>query len=242
MIPGQKTKFFKLTCNIIVVFWTCYIFIWLNFSQWITVHSLFKKLLTTFYIPHHNVCIVGKYANINSYFYIYAILILSVMSIYLLRLIRPSLRNGLKSEPVLLKTTLLIVILTIGLQTLNQVNYFVSEIRTFSGKPLEQRYGFLLQVPFLYAQEAHEHLPSRHYSELITDLDMTKDPGMLIHRALAYFLYPIDIRVDLESPKDCLIVFHKKDAIKSVPEDYEILARVGEKYLLAKKKAFPNGD
>lgn len=242
---NHQNKYWEASFHTIVVFlWSICLFIWISFSAGVTVQSLFKELITSLYNPSNNVCIIKDIAGVHSYFYIYITMICSIASIYLLKLISPLIKRKLKSKSVIIPVTSIAIILTISLQTISHVDYFAEEIHFYSNKTLEEKYMDIYPFvsPFQYADNTNKYLTGKHHAQLITDLDMTKDPGMLIYRALAYFLYPIDIRVDLESPKDCLIVFHKKDAIKSVPEDYEILARVGEKYLLAKKKAFPNGD
>ncbi|MFA5088835.1 MAG: hypothetical protein WC552_07360, partial [Candidatus Omnitrophota bacterium] len=57
--------------------------------------------------------------------------------------------------------------------------------------------------------------------------------GMFYQRALAYYLYPIDIRVHREEVPDCVIVFEKENPLNSIPEGFKLLKQFDGFSLLA---------
>ena len=103
---------------------------------------------------------------------------------------------------------------------------------------MEKKY-FTLEDPdsYRFAKYCQRLLPGQHSAKLITGLDTSRDPGMLIHRKLAYFLYPIDIRNIRKEPVDSLIIFAVKDATQLVPEDFQISGKYNESSLIAVKKS-----
>lgn len=162
-------------------------------------------------------------------------MLLSVIAVYILKksiwrrqqaLNLPSLLSGV------LTGTLLI---TMALQTTGQTYYFIREFRRIDGKKTADRYPGALREIVDFAGFCKQKLPGKHSCQLITDLDMSRDPGMFFHRTLAYHLYPIDIRDIRRSPADCAIVFIAQNPQSRVPKDYDVIESWGEKSLLAIK-------
>jgi hypothetical protein len=95
------------------------------------------------------------------------------------------------------------------------------ELAQYSGKTADQKYSEILKAIYFLPKQTKALLPGYHKAILITDLDLTKDPGMLYHRQLAYFLYPIDIRdIHRHEIPDLILIFFKRDAISHIPNGY----------------------
>ena len=121
------------------------------------------------------------------------------------------------------RVLLTVFIIVIILQTMNQMRYFLVTFDTYNGKDVEARYLGPFKKVYDFAQFCKIRLPGQHNAELITDLDTSQDPGMFLHRALAYYLYPIDIRDIRERDKELLIAFEKKNVIHNVPQGYHLI-------------------
>lgn len=67
-------------------------------------------------------------------------------------------------------------------------------------------------------------------------MNLEKDPGMLTHRMLAYFLYPIDIRKIHEEDLDTILIFAKHNAKESIPDGFHAVFVFDENHLIAVKK------
>lgn len=228
----KKDRVF-IPCLLIVSFSSALIFFITAFTRNIPSKTLLFHLATSFYQPHHN-----SFSN-NNYFYIYQIVLLSIIAVYILKksiwrrqqaLNLPSLLSGV------LTGTLLIIM---ALQTIGQTHYFIREFRRINGKKTADRYPGALKKIVDFAGFCKQKLPGKHSCQLITDLDMSRDPGMFFHRTLAYHLYPIDIRDIRRSPADCAIVFIAQNPQSRVPKDYNVIESWGKKSLLAIKGSPP---
>ena len=180
---------------------------------------------TTFYIN-------GIHINIFSYLGI-------LIAIVLIGLVRR--RSGAPLKMGLLKRDIFRVILAfyflmIGFQTIGQGIYFKDMRKRYKGKTYHEKKVETFGKIYIYSLNSRRLLPGRHQGKLITDMDISRDPGMINHRSLAYLLYPIDIRRVRGDGEDCLVVFNKKDAMASVSEEYEIIQTFGPYDLLARKK------
>ncbi len=220
----KKDRVF-IPCLLIVSFSSALIFFITASTRNIPSKTLLFHLATSFYQPHHN-----SFLN-NNYFYIYQIVLLSVIAVYILK--KSGWRKNLPSMlSGVLTGTLLI---TMALQTTGQTYYFIREFRRIDGKKTADRYPGALKKIVDFAGFCKQKLPGKHSCQLITDLDMSRDPGMFFHRTLAYHLYPIDIRDIRRSPADCAIVFIAQNPQSRVPKDYDVIESWGEKSLLAIK-------
>ena len=89
-----------------------------------------------------------------------------------------------------------------------------------------------------YAVLCRQYFKDGHQrGRLMTDIDLSTEEGMTLHRRLAYYLYPIMIRSyqDAENP-DYLIYLHKKDAVNAVPHGYVINFKINDNNLMATRK------
>ena len=134
----------------------------------------------------------------------------------------------------------LLIIVFIGV-TLIQVTqhyiYFVFQYHRYYGKTLAQKEALLFGDPYTFAMNCKKYLRGYHAATLITDMDIKRPREMTIHRRLAYFLWPINIREHRKGERvDCLVVFSKKDAMNSIPEDYVVQYKFDENNILAVKR------
>ncbi|MBZ0306856.1 MAG: hypothetical protein K8I82_12375 [Anaerolineae bacterium] len=73
-----------------------------------------------------------------------------------------------------------------------------------------------------------------HYrAQFVSDMDMSRDPGMLEHRSFAFFLYPIDVRNIYQKDFDAWIAYEKDAAESLVPDGYKILHKYNARNVLA---------
>ena len=83
----------------------------------------------------------------------------------------------------------------------------------------------------------------RHYCpDVLSDMDLDKEPASLGYRVLAYLMYPkISFRFPNNAPEDCLLFFYSSDTLVSVPQDYipVIVAKDPTLILAIKKGAVP---
>jgi hypothetical protein len=126
-------------------------------------------------------------------------------------------------------------LIIVALQTIGQTYYFIREFQWINGKKTADRYPGALKEIVNFAEFCKQKLPGKYSCQLITDFDMSRDPGMFFHRTLAYHLYPIDIRDIRRSPANCAIVFIAQNPRSRVPKSYDVIGSWGEKSLLAIK-------
>ena len=182
------------------------------------------------YVPHHNSFSIGLLAGRAINTWIYLMLLLSVAFALGVNYFRG------KSEKT---STIISFVLGIYFfhwvlfQTIGQFSFFTKESNAVSLQEINPIQKQISQ----FAQFCQQLIPGEHRARLITGLDLSKDPGMIMRNALAYYLYPIDIRkIRKKDPVDYLIIFAKKDARKNVPENYIILGEYDSSNILAVKR------
>ncbi len=159
---------------------------------------------------------------------VYILIFLSAATFVILKVIFWKSRGDFQLVPTLKHLMFLFLVLVIAFQTINQAKYFMTIFDKYHGKTIEERRQPLLREISRFAQYCQEKLPGRHNAQFLSDLDLSNDPGMFIHRVLAYYLYPIDIRDIRQWPKDSLIIFYKKEAAQHIPEGYKLLGQTNE--------------
>ena len=215
-------------------------------SAFQTFCVIFDHLIQSFYIPGHNTCQAGTIGNLNVYIYVYVLIVFTSLGGYFsCRLIHRRLKASkhLSMRGSFLLTSCIIFFLISTFQCLAQTKLIIQKFYDLAAaSSAKERLPLRLKQPYQFAISCQKLFPGVHRGDLITDMDLTKDPGMFIHRALAYYLYPIDIRsVYPNRPKDCVIIFLKKNPEAQVPADFEILFRFDDSSLLAVKKKAQSG-
>ena len=135
------------------------------------------------------------------------------------------------------KMSVIVFLIGLGLQTVNQIKFLPREFQKYHGTLYHERLPSRFRKPYQFAMLCHRYFPGQHTGEFITDFDLTKDPDMVTHRILAYYLYPvIDIR-DRRAPLyDCVVIFKKKQPRAYVPEGFEVLFEFDQESLLAVRR------
>lgn len=231
----MKKNHVFLRCFLIVLFWSILVFAVTAFMQNVSWKELLFSFGINFYRPHYNSFFIGKVGAIEGYFYIYLILILSITTIYMLKMTVWRTHEMLNLRSLLYGVMGAALLVTVSLQTIGQTYYFVRESQWYSKKAPANRYPGALKEIVEFAGFCKEKLPGNHSCQFISDLNLSNDPGMFFHRTLAYHLYPIDIRDIRRDPIDCAIVFVAANPRTRVPEGYDIIGIWGPESLLAIK-------
>jgi 2'-5' RNA ligase len=201
----------------------------------IPLRDVLSKILTTAYVPHINSFDSLYIAGTNVYTLLYLIFFLSL----LLRLLADKIfKKQYQSFISILSSTLFFIytLTTISL-TINWAIHSKNVFKAVSGLTIEEKYAqFIGGGVYIFSKHCQSLLPGYHSAELISDMDFSRDPGMLTHRMLAYFLYPIDIRGIHKKEPEVMIFFAKDNAEKNVPENFRTLFKFNEQYLIALKK------
>jgi len=207
-----------------------------------TYQGFFSYLIENSYRPHINEMKPLIVGGRPLYTYYYSIVLISfILAVTLKRLPSIPLFKLRSPQSLLVTSGFFALVLSLGLQSFTYVNAFTKEYRGLRGKSLHERqlilnYGKVYQ----FARHARLLLKDHPSAQLITDMDITTDPGMYIRNFLAYHLYPVDMRNIRGEPVDNLIIFRKKNALQSVPEDFEILEQIDEENIIAVKKRVNN--
>lgn len=134
-----------------------------------------------------------------------------------------------------IKTIYFLLILMTFLQIKDQINYSFNEYSFYKDLPHASRYYEINASAANLAKQCRVHLPGKLNSSFKTDLDLNADPGMFFQRALAYYLYPIDIKDIRQEPKDSLIVI-KTNPQSELSNDWQLLATINDQTLIAIRK------
>jgi len=108
------------------------------------------------------------------------------------------------------------------LQVFNNIKHFnIEEVIQFN---VPKTYGYALHVK--------NQLHGKHTCKPITNKEIyNKHFRTFIN--LAYYLYPINIRIDVQEPIDCLTIFVKDNPLESVPDGFKPLKSYDDLSLLA---------
>lgn len=193
---------------------------------------------TVFYIPNYNSFSVGTIGDLNAYSCIYAILFLSIIIVYVFK--RTLWRSRKEMDLLILLRGVVwgIFFITLILQAAGQTRFFVDEIKYRQNKAVTERYPTILRETVSFARFCQSRLPAKSNCQFISDLDLSRDPGMFLNRFLAYHLYPVDIRGIRrdQNTSGCLIVFAAKNPDSHVPLGYDIVGHWGPHNLVAVKQ------
>jgi len=127
-----------------------------------------------------------------------------------------------------------VYVLTLFCQVGGQIRYLMKH-RAFLARTTDQKYNSLAGEYFRGPVWAQQLLPPgrRYTCQLLTDMDISQDPGMLKHRMLSYFFYPVDLRNVHGQEPNCIFAFDKDKAASHVPPEYVIIKKWDDRHLLA---------
>lgn len=103
----------------------------------------------------------------------------------------------------------------------------------FNGRDAEEKRIMIWGFVHDYARQVKQYVKGYYTARLETSVDISCDPGMSMHRSLAYFLYPIDFRMYQGDKPDIIVYFEKKDAMSTVPDGYYPHLVFNERNLIA---------
>lgn len=238
----KQNNFLSLFIGTLGIFGLCLIFF--IFCKARTFNLPLWELVTRFknnlYFPNHNLCGMGQIADENTLILFCQFLLLTILTTVVCHIF---FFNAKSSQKLILSSQIVTMVSMIGFvlfattQQIHRYEYFRNEETCFRAKTLDEKSLLLFGEIYEFSKACQKILPGRHQGELMTDLDLSKDPYMAWSRLLAYHLYPqVSLRLKNQSPKDCLILFYKKDALKYIPEDYKVLiASKDNNFILAIK-------
>jgi len=209
----------------VVITGACFAVSCLVFSRFLKVPLsgfLLDLIINLFPFSNENTVLVREIRGVNILVYLYAIVAVSgiITFIYGKFLNTPASPAGsLSFRDTVLSAVIAAFVLTAAIQTAHHVNRFASEVKVFSGKTLPERNSLIFGLPYEFALFCKERLPGPRDGAFVTDLDIDKDPGMTLHRRLAYHLYPINIRIAPGGRADCYVIFQKHDPRAAAPKD-----------------------
>lgn len=236
-IPRQLSRKFFI---VISLFLAVLFFIVLFASASLKDHVTFRQSLGTFaqqfYLPQKNGIFVGTFLGHNVLLYFYGLFgLLTLAALVVLFWERGRIeRERLKA---LILVAAVITFLSLGIfQGVHHVKTFAGEFKKFHGTTQEQRIASYFKNSYAYARYCQKHVPGKHWGRVVTGTNIKEAEAMLTFFAVAYYLYPIDIRIDVQHPPDCLVIFLKKNPLESVPADYRAFEPYDERSLIAIRK------
>lgn len=190
-------------------------------------------LSTSLSVPDKNVFQVKNILGLNALFYVYLAFILAAGLAYLLKSPGSSKDRPMSRDfQPLYSVGLIFALLISGLQILAHSEQY----KLYRQKSLEEKIAIRFKNSYQFARYCQRNFPGKHWGIPITDMDTTQSHGMLTFAAIAYYLYPIDIRIDKGHPKDCLIIFAKDDPLTQVADGYVAMPPFDKKSLIAIKQ------
>ncbi len=200
---------------------------------------LFGEFARNGYYFNHNYVNPAVVHKVSFQKYLYFLFFIGVILFLCLNIILR--RRVFNAYRTMLHLGIILFILTSMVQIFNFYAYYLSERDAFYGRSLLESNLEINRTPhkrltFEYSLFCHQHIKGPARAKFISDMDINRDPYMLMHRMMAYYLYPIDIRHVHPGEPEYLLFFLKKDPEQAVPADYEIIARQGTNFLIARKK------
>ncbi|VAX35160.1 hypothetical protein MNBD_UNCLBAC01-1820 [hydrothermal vent metagenome] len=186
--------------------------------------------LNSFYIPEKNLFKVGEIANWNVYGLFYCVFFGFLIVACILKFFLKKFRF----QQYVFFVCCFFLFLTVGVQTIHRHKIFKEDYKKFHGKTLQEKISVRFENTYRFAQYCRTNLPGKHWGDPVTDMDIQKN--MLTFFSIAYYLYPLDIRIGKEHSKDSLVIFLKEDPLKAVPAGFKAFEPFDSTSLLAVKE------
>ena len=189
------------------------------------------------YIPNNNILLPLTLDNFSYNQYFIGIMVFSYMFFLVFKkFIHPPLPPLLPNRPSIIGILFFLLIFSCSLQTIGLYRYFYPLISFFAHKSPSQKHAIVSNDISKIAEAFQSYLPRKTSAQLVTDLDLSRDPGMITQRRLAYYLYPIDIRGIRGEPPSYILLFKKKDAIRHIPEGFRLYKAFTNDIMIAIRK------
>jgi hypothetical protein len=192
----------------------------------------------SFYQPHPNSFFNLSIGGINGLSLFYLIFMLSWITSVILQLGVFKIRSSKIIIQITLSILFMVYVAFTVLQSLSLCNFIRKCDFDFHGPFNSQPYAKIpaYREPYQFAKTCQERLPGVHKAKFITDMDLMNSEQASIHRALAYFLYPIDIREVQPGPYDCLVIYHKRNPERFIERGFKSLLKLNDSDILAIKE------
>ena len=133
------------------------------------------------------------------------------------------------------QVTVVVLIILCLAQAAGVSRFWIKSIRMFAGSDNYARSPFARPKEIASAfRNAVGDRPLR--GQFVSDMDISRDPGMLEHRSFSFFLYPVDIRNVYAQDLEAWVAYRKTDAAAAVPDGYAIIYQHDKNNLIAVKQ------
>ena len=181
-----------------------------------------------FYTVHWNYCMPVYICGHPVYFYVYPFFVLLLLLAIALKALFP-----IRVKSFLSMVLALLLLVTIGLQTWGQERLLSLRGKVLDHKTVDQKNLLLYGRPYQFVKIIQAHLKKNHYQgAYITDAGLENSVDFNVFR---YHLFPQVDLIRVSKNADCLIMFNKTDAKKSVPPNFLVIASFGPDALAAVK-------
>jgi len=183
----------------------------------------------------------GKFNNIPLPILLYAVILISSSLFWLtnrlIYSIKPNFVNLVSFRSNLIFSALSVFTFLLIVQTISITKVWINNFERYSKtSEIDKFHDTNLEQSLKMAGFCNGIVSGSHKAIFETDLDINNDPGMIIHRSLAYYLYPIDIRGIHRGEPDLWIAFNKNEAIKHIPDGYKVLGILNNQNIIAIKE------
>jgi len=224
---------------ILIVFFTFALLVTiLSFILQIPLSHILRDCYFKFFFSYYvNGFFLGFIGPTRLSVYIFIWILLSVTLTALIKFLFKHSGHILKTPPLLKSASMIALIIFITLtyfQGIQHAQIFIFHKYPLLNKPVHEKSLALHGPAYIFSERCKQKLSGNHKGKFLTDIDITRTPGMGMHRTISYFLYPrVDIRIDTEKKADCLVIYQKKHPEEFVPENFNIIFRFGKNSLLA---------
>lgn len=91
----------------------------------------------------------------------------------------------------------------------------------------------LFKAEYAFATMATNRVSGWHQADFLTDLDCNKDPCMVSHRIIKFFLYPSISLINVnKTKKDTKVLLFLDDPQKAITDKDKVLVNMDNKYIL----------
>ncbi len=222
-------------CLTIFLFLQGYIF---HFS----IATFILKFKQSLYYPHYNQIPFGTVNDVNIQYvfmcFVFSTILISGIILKVFSHFKPR-KFNISFAPIMASIGIISLVFLAGVQQIRRTEHLTYKKKMFDDKTDAEKNKMIFGSKYEFARISQKFFLRSHQGKLLTDLDVGKSPSMFYHRVLSYYLYPkVSVRIKNNYPEDVLILFFKKNALESIPDNYQILFKSeNNNYILAAKNS-----
>ena len=204
----------------------------LNIS-FLSVINLHKE---TLYAPNSDLCVLERYKNVHIYSFLYILIVFVVSGLYIVATIKfvfkkLSFIRSIKKY-ILLFLFFSFFLLAI-LQQYSRYHIVNNDLGIAKKRSEHEKKLALFKAEYAFATKAINATSGWHQADFLTDLNCNKDPCIVNHRIIKFFLYPtISLDNVNQAKKDAKVLFFLDDPQKVITNKDKILVNMDNKYIL----------